>query len=85
MVFYKILEQYMNNSVWYSYLIFFQYINCGVNNIDNRIKCQQASFPINSDVLDIPQFTDNQHKFLIKNLSRGNFFYYLTFIFNFIK
>ncbi|XP_053373056.1 general transcription factor 3C polypeptide 4-like isoform X4 [Mercenaria mercenaria] len=49
------------------------YLNCGVNNIDSKIKCHQTSFPVSTDILDIPQFTDKQHQFLIKNLSRDEF------------
>ncbi|XP_060563151.1 uncharacterized protein LOC132722647 [Ruditapes philippinarum] len=46
------------------------YINCGVNNLDIKIRCQQSSFPVNADILDIPQMTNVQLKFLFKNLSR---------------
>lgn len=66
----KILQ--VNTAV--PFLFFLQTVVSNLFRTQKKVQCQQSIIPVHEEILDIPNFTEDDHKQLIKTLPRGIYF-----------
>ena len=52
--------------------VYFQSLLPAVDHTSEQSHFQQSFIPVHENIYDIPKFTDNEYRYLIKSLSRGS-------------